>query len=73
MLHGKSNELMGSSPKSFEDAMAKILARANKTLRGIRVLEVISKHIVVSDTGQLAYHLRASMHFEMTPPDQLHL
>ena len=73
MSHGKSNELMGSSPQSFEDAMAQILARANKTLRGIRTLNVISKHLVVSDDGNLAYHVRAYLQFDMTPPDQLHL
>ncbi len=73
MSHGKSNELMGSSAESFEDAMAQILARANKTLRGIRALEVINKHLVVSKDGQLEYHVRAYLQFDMTPPDQLHL
>jgi flavin-binding protein dodecin len=73
MSHGKSNELMGSSTESFEDAIAQILARANKTLRGIRTLKVINKHLVVSDSGQLAYHVRAYLQFDMTPPDQLHL
>lgn len=73
MSHGKSNELMGSSPQSFEDALAQILARANKTLRGIRGLKIISKHLVVSDDGQLSYHVRAYLQFDMTPPDQLHL
>jgi flavin-binding protein dodecin len=73
MSHGKSNELMGSSPQSFEDAMVQILARANKTLRGIRALNVVSKHLVVLDDGKLAYHVRAYLQFDMTPPDQLHL
>ena len=73
MSHGKSNELMGSSTESFEDAMAQILARANKTLRGIRGLKVISKHLVVSEVGELDYLIRAYLQFDMTPPDQLHL
>ncbi|RLA43208.1 MAG: dodecin domain-containing protein [Gammaproteobacteria bacterium] len=73
MSHGKSNELMGSSTESFEDAMAQILARANKTLRGIRALDVINKHLVVSKAGQLEYYVRAYLQFDMTPPDQLHL
>ena len=73
MSHGKTNELIGSSSESFELALAEILGRANKTLRGIRSIEVISKYVSVSDTGQLAYYVRAYMQFDMTPPDQLHL
>ena len=73
MSHGKSNELIGSSSQSFEDAIAQILMRANKTLRGIRAIEVISKHLVVSEQGQLDYHVRAYLQFDMTSPDQLHL
>lgn len=73
MSHGKSNELIGSSSESFEDALAQILVRANKTLRGIRALKVISKHLVVSNVGQLDYHVRAYLQFSITPPDQLHL
>ena len=73
MSHGKANELVGSSSQSFEDALAQILARANKTLRGIRGMEIISKHLVVSEAGNLDYHVRAYLQFDMTPPDQLHL
>lgn len=73
MSHGKTNELVGSSSQSFEDALAQILARANKTLRGIRGMEIVSKHLVVSDTGDLDYHVRTYLQFDMTPPDQLHL
>ncbi len=73
MSHGKANELEGSSGLSFEDALTQILARANKTLRGVRGMEVISKHLVVSETGELDYHVRAYLQFDMTPPDQLHL
>jgi flavin-binding protein dodecin len=73
MSHGKSNELLGSSSESYEDALAQILARANKTLRGVRAMEVISKHLVVSPDGELDYYVRAYLQFAMTPPDQLHL
>ena len=73
MSHGKSNELIGSSSQSFEDAIAQILMRANKTLRGIRAIEIISKQLLVSERGQLDYNVRAYLQFDMTSPDQLHL
>ncbi len=73
MSHGKLSELVGSSSHSFEDALAQILARANRTLRGIRALEVIDKEIAVSNDGGLDYRVRAYLHFDMTAPDQLHL
>lgn len=72
MSHGKSNELIGSSYESFEDAIALILARANKTLRGLRSIEVIGKQVVVNDNKQLLYTVRGYMQFDMTPPDELH-
>jgi dodecin len=36
----KKIELVGSSPKSFEDAVQNALARANKTIRNMRWFEV---------------------------------
>ena len=36
----KKIELVGSSPKSFEDAVEYALARAKKTIRNMRWLEV---------------------------------
>ena len=73
MSHGKSNELVGSSSESFEAALAQILTRANKTLRGINGMKIISKELVVKEQGQLDYYVRAYLQFDMTPPDQLHL
>ena len=73
MSHGKYNELIGTSSRSYEDAVVQILARANKTLRGIRTLEVINKYLIVKAQGKLEYHVRAYLQFDMTPPEQLHL
>lgn len=73
LKHTKSNELIGTSQRSFEDALQTILARANQTLRGVRRLDVIAKDLEVSAAGELTYRVRAQLRFDMTPPDELHL
>jgi flavin-binding protein dodecin len=72
MKQTKTNELIGTSPHSFEDALKAILARANRTLRGVRRLDVLGKELDVSADGTLCYRVRAQLRFDMTPPDQLH-
>jgi len=73
LKHTKSNELIGTSQRSFEDALQTILARANQTLRGVRRLDVIAKDLEVSTAGELTYRVRAQLRFDVTPPDELHL
>jgi flavin-binding protein dodecin len=73
MSHGKSNELIGKSGTSFEDAINQILARANKTLRGVHTIRVIDKSVAIGQDQQMEYKVRAFLQFDMTPPDQLHL
>jgi len=73
MLVSKVNELIGTSPQSFEGAVKDILARANRTLRGVHGIEVIGKTVVVEPDGTLNYRVRAHLRFDMAPPDNLHL
>lgn len=73
LKHTKSNELIGVSPRAFEDALQAILTRANQTLRGVRRLDVIAKDIDVNAAGELTYRVRALLRFDVTPPDELHL
>lgn len=73
MLVSKANELIGTSPQSFEGAVKDILARANRTLRGVHGIEVIGKTLVVEPAGTLDYRVRAYLQFDMAPPDNLHL
>ncbi len=40
MAVARITEIIGSSPKSWDDAVSKALERANKTLRGLTGLEV---------------------------------
>ena len=73
MNHGKANELIGTSLVSFEEALERILQRANKTLRGIHSMEVLSKTVAIAANGEREFQVRAYLKFAMTPPDLLHL
>jgi hypothetical protein len=50
----KSVELTGSSKKSIEDAIEKAVARANKTVRNMRWLEVLTTRGYI-EKGKIAY------------------
>ena len=43
MSVAKVNQLIGSSTESFEDATRQVVARANRTLRGITGVRVVEK------------------------------
>ena len=73
MTHGKENELIGTSLVSFEEAIERILQRANKTLRGIHTVEVVSKSVRIKPSGEPNFQVRAYLKFTITPPDLLHL
>jgi flavin-binding protein dodecin len=68
----KVNELIGSSPDSFEAAAQSVIDRANRTLRGITGLEVIEKRAKVSDGRIREYRVRLRLLFEMAPETVLH-
>ncbi len=68
----KVNELIGSSPVSFEDAASRVLARANRTLRGITGIEVASKRIKIEDGRVVEYRVRLRLVFDMAPETALH-
>ena len=67
MSVSKVNEVIGASPRSFEDAAARIAARAHDTLRGVRGLAVLDKWVEVEAEGTRVYRVRAQLLFEMAP------
>ena len=72
MWVAKVNELIGSSPHSFEDAARQVIARANRTLRGITGIEVLEKRVKVTDGGIAEYRVRLRLVFDMAPETVLH-
>jgi len=59
-------EIIGSSSISWEDAAKKAIARATKTLEGLRIAEVIEQDLKIEDGAIVAYRtkLRVSFRFK---------
>ena len=60
-------ELVGTSTKSWEDAAANAVTAASKTLRDLRVAEVIKLDMVVEDGKISAYRARVALSFKYDP------
>jgi flavin-binding protein dodecin len=72
MWVAKVNELIGSSTESFEEAAREVLARANRTLRGITGIEVIEKRVKIQEGRIREYRVRLRLVFDMAPESVLH-
>ena len=68
----KISEIIGSSPTSFEAAAESVLARANRTLRGITGFEVVEKTLKVQAERITEYRVRIRLSFDMAPRTKLH-
>jgi flavin-binding protein dodecin len=72
MWVSKTSELIGSSPRSYEDAARTVLERANRTLRGITGFEVLEKRIKVEKDELREYRIRLRLTFDMASESKLH-
>lgn len=72
MWVSKVNELIGSSPEGFEAAARSVVARANRTLRGIKGIELLDKRVKVTDGRIVEYRVRLRLVFDMAPESVLH-
>jgi len=58
-------EVVGSSPKSWEDAASAAVEAAAKTLRDLRVAEITKLDMKIDKSGKVvAYRARVSMSFK---------
>ena len=57
-------EVVGSSSKSWEDAASVAVTTAAKTLRDLRIAEVIKLDLKVEDGKVVAYRARMSLSFK---------
>jgi flavin-binding protein dodecin len=58
-------EIVGTSGTSWEDAAREAISTAGKTLRDLRVAEVIKEDITIGDDGQVeAFRVRLSVSFK---------
>ena len=69
----KVSELIGSSPDGFEEAARCVVARADRTLRGITGIEVVDKRAKVVDDRIVEYRVRLRLVFDMAPEAELHI
>jgi dodecin len=56
-------EIIGSSPKSFDDAVKLGFARATKTLRGITGMRMVEFRVAVENSKIIEYRLRMEVIF----------
>ena len=59
-------DIIGTSKKSWEDAASEAVKVAGKTIRDLRIAEVVAQDIHVGEDGGLTYRtkLRVSFKFE---------
>jgi flavin-binding protein dodecin len=56
-------EIIGSSSVSWEDAATKAIARAAKTLEGLRVAEVVEQDLKIEEGKIVAYRTKLRLSF----------
>ncbi len=69
---GKVNEVIGSSPVSFEEAARHVVERAGRTLTGVTGFEVLEKRVKVDAGGAPEYRVRMRLSFDLAPETVLH-
>ena len=57
-------ELVGTSPESWERAAAVAVERAGKSLRDLRIAEVVEQDVQVKDGKISAFRVRLKMSFK---------
>ena len=57
-------EVIGTSPKSWEEAAASAVARAAETLRDLRIAEVVKQDMKAEDGKVVAYRTRVLLSFK---------
>ena len=57
-------ELIGTSTKSWEDAAMVAVNRASKTLRDLRVAEVVEQDLVISNGKVEAFRTKLNLSFK---------
>jgi flavin-binding protein dodecin len=72
MWVSKISDIIGSSPSGFEEAAQSVLARANRTLRGITGIEVVEKSLKTEAGKILEYRIRLRLFFDVAPQIDSH-
>ena len=57
-------EIVGTSPKSWEDAARKALATASKSLEDLRIAEVVKQDVTVENGKITSFRVRLNISFK---------
>lgn len=57
-------ELVGTSKKSWEDAATQAILTANKSLRELRIAEVVKMDVRLDDGDMVEYRVRLKVSFK---------
>lgn len=57
-------ELVGTSTESWERAASAAVDRASRSLRGLRVAEIVELDMVIEDNGVSAYRAKVKVSFK---------
>ena len=57
-------EIIGTSPKSWEEAAANAVAVASKTLRDLRIAEVVEMDMQIEDGKVVNYRTKINLSFK---------
>ena len=57
-------ELVGTSPKSWEEAVSSAIETAGKSLRDLRIAEVADLDVVIQDGKVSAYRAKVKVSFK---------
>jgi len=60
-------ELVGSSPTSWEDAAKNAVEKAGKTLRDLRIAEIIQMDMKIENGKVTAYRAKVNLSFKYQP------
>ena len=65
-------EIIGTSKTSWEEAAKNAVETASRTLRDLRVAEIVKLDMVVEDGKVAAYRARVNLSFKYDPVDKEH-
>lgn len=57
-------DVIGTSSSSWEDAAAQAVSTASKTVRGLRVAEVVKQDIHLEEGGTITYRTKLQLSFK---------
>lgn len=58
-------EMVGSSPKSWEDAAQNAIKAAGLSLRDLRIAEVVTQDIIISENETAIYRTKINLSFKI--------